>query len=589
MKRVGNITSNRTFNPKNVKPSIPIDVDEADGVMERFIRQKYEQRAFISGAQPARQRAGSTSSDDGQRPPLPPKPGKKFGFGLRSTSSTVARQGSEKFTPPLSPSYTGSNGSSSPARTNKQSRVLGSAVGNPDDDFDAKLATLRDMGFKDNRRNSTILKSLNGNVDRAVEALVRIGESSKPPSGTITPVSAGSAANGISVEKRRPAEGTMGNPFDALDQQPQQSQQQQRSFTMPVQQVSVAQQQGIQPTYNGYQQQGAFNQQQDPLSLQTSFQNLQVSQSDPYLVSPANSHSSNPFLPQQQTHHAYSANPMQAQQTQQSAQPSEPSNPFLRRVQSQTFAAANPWGQQSLPQRTQSPGNPWISQTQQQFVQTPQAQSPMGYPQTQEGFFAPAQQTSQPYQSPAYTGNNPFNTQAGASQSGTPSNYQQQPFPAPPNGLPQSPFGFNPQQNQLQPQQPQQQQYFPQPQQSPQPQQPQQQYFPQSQQTYPPPSQSPAPAPYRHDKSSILALYNQPHFAPQRPLGSLPEDPSQQAAPPQRSVTMPPAVSMATGTMNPFASAPPQQGYGANGGQQAVAGAAMNGGQQDAFSWLNQR
>ncbi|KAF2222334.1 hypothetical protein BDZ85DRAFT_263464 [Elsinoe ampelina] len=571
MKRVGNTTSNRTFNPKNVKPSIPVDVDEADGVMERFIRQKYEHRAFISGAQPARQRAGSHSSDDGHRPPLPPKPGKKFGFGLRSTSSVIPRRDNEKFTPPLSPSYTGSNGSASPAKANKQSRVLGSTVGNQDDDFDAKLATLRDMGFKDTRRNSTILKSLGGNVDRTVEALVRIGETSKPPSGTITPVSAGSAANGLTVEKRRTNEGSMGNPFDALDNQPQQTQQ--RSVTMPVQQAAGAQQFMPQQAYNPYQQPQAYPSQQDQLSLHTGFQNLQVSQPSQYTASPATNYASNPFLPQPQQSQqpqAVMSPSFQAPQYDQSQQP-EPSNPFLRRVQSQTFQP-NPWGQQMAPQRTQSPAaNPWMPQQQQQFVQTPQAQSPMGYSQAQDGFSAPAQQP-QAQQSPMYSGNNPFNSQPGLPQSTTPSNTQQQPFESPAAFAPQSPFGFAPQQPQ-QPQQP----YFQQPQ--------AQQYFPQQQNTYPPASQSPAPAPYRHDKSSILALYSQPHLAPSRPLGSLPEDTSQQPAP-QRSVTMPHGMSLAGGNMNPFAANGGQQGYAMNGQQQpqALAGA----GQPDAFGWLNQ-
>src|SRR5436309_402713 len=90
MRRSGNAVSNRLFNPQNNRPPVPLDIDEVDSAMERFLRQKYEQRAFQQGnARPnTRQNTGSTSSDD-QPPPLPPKTGKHFfGSGLRSASST---------------------------------------------------------------------------------------------------------------------------------------------------------------------------------------------------------------------------------------------------------------------------------------------------------------------------------------------------------------------------------------------------------------------------------------------------------------------------------------------------------------------
>jgi len=45
MKRVGNVASNRIYNPKNTRPPIPFDADEADSAMERFIRQKYQEKA----------------------------------------------------------------------------------------------------------------------------------------------------------------------------------------------------------------------------------------------------------------------------------------------------------------------------------------------------------------------------------------------------------------------------------------------------------------------------------------------------------------------------------------------------------------
>jgi hypothetical protein len=87
---------------------------------------------------------------------------------------------------------------------------------------------------------------------------------------------------------------------------------------------------------------------------------------------------------------------------------------------------------------------------------------------------------------------------------------------------------------------------------------PQQQMQQQQQQQYAQQPQQYQPNPPRSDKSSILALYNYPQLAPQRPLQSLPEDSvpggiqqlpqQQQMQAPQRSVTMP----LSSGNMNPF-------------------------------------
>lgn len=590
MKRVGNAASNRTFNPKSTKPSIPVDIDEADGVMERFIRQKYEQRAFISGAKPVQQRTGSVSSDDQPPPPLPPKPGRKFGFGLRSTSSTLARS-SDKHTPPLSPDFSGS-GSSTQAKTNKQSRILGSTIGNQEDDFHAKLATLRDMGFKDTRRNSTVLKSMNGNVDRTVEALVRTSESNHAPSGTLTPVSTSSATNGITVEKRRPAEDKLANPFDALDRET--SQQTQRSVTMPVHQT-VQQQQAFHP------QQHFFNSQPDMSGLNAGFQSIQLSQQQqvPHQQSQAYGQGSNPFQAQQATLQPISSyggatfpqsvSPQPPNTFQSQAQ--DTTNPFLRRVQSQTFSPSNPWPQQSTPLRTQSPAtNPFHSIP---GAQASQSQSPFGFVAPQNDFFGG---TPQPLQSPTYASSNPFMNQT-SQQSSTPTNMYQQHIFAPTSQVQTSPFQPVDHQQQFTPshiplsntQPPTNPQISSQQQQN----DLQQHYQPQQ---YPPPAQ-PA-SPFRHDKSSILALYGQAQFAPPRPLHSsfeVTDHQQQQNGVPQRSVTMP--VSSGAGNMNPFAAQ--QQAYsnggvadpGANGqfGQVQQGQGVTVGPPRDAFSGLLNR
>ena len=191
MKRKGNTISNRTYNPQNRKPQIPLDVDEVDTALEKFIRQKYDQQTFSSGIprDAVRHDTGSTRSSDDQPPPLPPKPGKRFGFGLRSVSSALPLGRSRRITPPDSPDIPSQyDAPPSPIRVNKQSRVFGTSVGSANgENLELKLATLRDMGFPDDKRNASILKGLGGNLERSIEALVRLGEGSTPISRSRTP------------------------------------------------------------------------------------------------------------------------------------------------------------------------------------------------------------------------------------------------------------------------------------------------------------------------------------------------------------------------------------------------------------------
>ncbi|KAI4217690.1 MAG: hypothetical protein LQ351_000286 [Letrouitia transgressa] len=187
MRRNGNTNTNRTYNPRNTKPAIPLDVDEVDAALERFIRQKYDQQVF-SGARAAvpaaRHDTGSTRSSDDQPPPLPPKPNKRFGFGFRSASAGNALQ-AESLPPPI--------------QVNKQSRIFGASVGGNGENIDAKLATLRDMGFTDEKRNTSVLKGLNGNMERAIESLVRLGEGSGPVSRPRSPPKPRPAVNQASL------------------------------------------------------------------------------------------------------------------------------------------------------------------------------------------------------------------------------------------------------------------------------------------------------------------------------------------------------------------------------------------------------
>src|SRR4051794_30299684 len=101
MRKVGNIVSNKNYNPQSKRPSMPVDADEADGAMERFIRQKYMNRAFGSTKS---HNAGSTESED-PPPPLPPKPPSRFGFRSASSISPLGSKAKAQANsqPPPSP------------------------------------------------------------------------------------------------------------------------------------------------------------------------------------------------------------------------------------------------------------------------------------------------------------------------------------------------------------------------------------------------------------------------------------------------------------------------------------------------------
>jgi hypothetical protein len=593
MKSMGNVVSNQAYNPKNVRAEIPIDVDEVDGVLERYIRQKYELRAFSGGntggasRPPAvKQYTGSTSTGSlgDEPPPLPPKPGKKFGFSLRSASSSFAggRRKPDVFTPPLSPTYNAHERAGEPPnlKSSKPSQIFGMRITSVNNNFDQKLTTLRDMGFTDTKLNAEVLKSTNGVLDKAVDILAQMAEEGMVQSSVetslgraLTPVSMSSSAfNGISVEKRRQPEKKTLDPWEALDEPPQ------RSATVPLPQTEFPPRSASAalPTgnWNPFLSQAPAQQ-----PLEQSFQNLQVSQQAPVqqqLAQPQLQYQNNPWqqpsnpwggqqMAQQPTIDStygqqYPQQQQQQQQQQQLLSPQQTGNPFLRTSRSQVFTPSNPWAQPIAPQSQSPPvqkasnpfGMSWSQQSQAPaqpsfMQQQPVVQSPAAIYGQQDDFFsapqqAPAQQPQQSYMpqantlqqnpqtfSPAATQNPFWQTQLAPQQTGMPQQQMQQPQ--------QQQQQIAPQQTGMPPQQMQQQQQF-----APQPQQ-QQQY---------------QPNPPRSDKSSILALYNYPQLAPQRPLQSLPEDsvPAgiQPAAPqqpqmqaPQRSATMP-----VSGNMNPF-------------------------------------
>jgi hypothetical protein len=396
------------------------------------------------------------------------------------------------------------------------------------------------MGFPDEKRNSTVLKGLNGNLDRTVEALIRLGEQNMGRSRGSTPTPPVKASsNGLSFDTA-PAANTSANPFDALDavaapaQQSHQPQPASLQTKQPAYDGSFAQTVSPSNSYNPflaqaqqmqYQQQGIpqqqqqqnYNYQQNPFgqqqSLDQSLQSLQLSNQQPqqplfpnrtggYGPTSPPVVQTNPFQqsftppPMPQIPEQYSSFFAPQPQYQSMSSPSSPGNPFLKSSRSQIFPPnstnSNPFGQQS-----------YQPQVQQQQLQ--QQQQPLSNPyamQQQAQAQTPSGQASNPWQAQQQNPqSNPFQQQQSSEQLG----YQQQ-------------------QNYQQPSF--QQQSFQQP------------GFQQYQQST---SNQQNANPF--DKNSILALYNYPQAAPQQ------SEQIQASVPPPATTSANPA----SGHMNPFA------------------------------------
>ncbi|KAK4122345.1 hypothetical protein N657DRAFT_647033 [Parathielavia appendiculata] len=266
MRKVGNVVSNKLYNPEGKKPPVPIDVDEADSAMERFIRQKYVNRTLSA----SKRKPGSSDSDE-TPPPLPPKTPSRF--GLRSASSIFPLGSKAKKASGLEPTSPQSS-PPQPSLRNKSSGVFGVSLERDradGEDTERKLAKLRDMGFMNDHRNSVVLKSVNGNLERAVEALVRLGEgpgkaatlaparaSTMPITRSLTP-----GAN-TDASRARPISPASTNPFDMLD-------------TPPPPQPLSSQSTGTLQTKNPYLSTNPFGApQQAPSALDLAFQNISL-------------------------------------------------------------------------------------------------------------------------------------------------------------------------------------------------------------------------------------------------------------------------------------------------------------------------
>ena len=583
MKRNGNANINRTFNPQNTKPPIPLDVDEVDAVLEKFIKQKYDQQLFSGGhsRRPAtRNDTGSTRSSEDQPPPLPPKPGKRFGFGLRSASSMLPLSRNGTLSPPHSP-QDGVNGfSAEPIRVNKQSRVFGASVGGGGGEMEAKLTQLKDMGFVDEKRNASVLKGMNGNLERAIETLVRLGEGSAPTSRSRTPNQARNIAvsqplpslpssvqktgvvNGISFaangSESATSTGSQGQQSYPSMAQPQASAN--RSFSPSNPYQSQVQ------SYNPF---GIPNEQAANGALETAFSGMQIAsqQQQPLFPNATGGYPSQPPpAPDTRFHTMTPPVPQVPQQftqsnpyVQQSGAPNQYYNPFYQTTQ-QTFSPpTNPYAAAPQTQDTQQSYSPFQQQRQssipQQSINGYSTESPAAsYPQVQDFNFHQNFHQQQNQSPPVHQHHfsNPYSPQQSTTE---PSQYFAQ-------AQPQQLQHFDP--YQAQPLQPQQT--------------------------------------GRIDKSSILALYNFPQLAPP-PLSNdsnaVPSpEPSTASLPPgikqgQRSVTMP--VQPSSGSRNPFQSATaPSNANAANAiepiGARHVSQESVNGRHSpDAFASLSAR
>ncbi|KAL7926208.1 hypothetical protein ACQKWADRAFT_282053 [Trichoderma austrokoningii] len=542
MRKVGNNASNKIYNPENREPSIPIDVDEADSAMERFIRQKYVSTAGGQGG-----RLKKPQLDDSTPPPLPPK-NSKFGFRSASSIFPLSSRAKKEAKAAAAQELANSGSNHSSNHANKQSKVFGAAVDYGQGDTAKKLARLRDMGFQDDDRNATILRGVNGNLERAVEALVRLGEGDGqspgpvPPaaerplrtSRSLTPVGSNPAGLtlGLSVQHtnanpERPTTATAAstNPFDIF----------------PPAQPQTAHSTGTLQTNNPFiSSTNPYGTPAQQASLVTqAFQNMSLS---PAAQSLFPHHTGGVISPPQ--HHQYSL-----YQPQQAAQPIPQQYQNLGFPSSLTYP--QPAAQPLAPQQTGY--NPFFTQTQTQpAFQQQQQQQLLQQP--------PQQSLSLNTSQAAAYGNNPFTRSP--TRISSPSLTQipeqslatmfQSPMPLQPHLTGTNPFLNNG--VQYQQQQQQQPQFFGQQQQQPQffGQQQQQQYY----------------QPQRQDKASILALYGQPQAA--RPTASepnmhaqppaIPEDrvmPAQPLPPmPMQSAAAPvqsPLVSQPTaGNNNPF-------------------------------------
>lgn len=544
MKQIGNTASNQIYNPKSKKPDMPLDADEVDSAMERFIRKKYQEKSLLDGRPAVPSRDGASPSTyskpqaESPPPPLPPKKGKFFGFGLRASSSSLPLSKHDKKKLPKEPRVD-STFHIPNDDYNSMSRMADARFDMSEAELQQKLATLRDMGFTETERNADLLRRLHGNVERTIERLVQLGPSKDAKSAPRKEQSSSAVLGqkpstafpdapaqqpsepsynpftqmpnqppiGLSMSKPQeaPSPSTQtyasNNPFGQVVQpqvqtqlQPQPQPQPQTGLEQSFQSMQLTQplfphSTGGYPTQPPVLQDPRFQYSMTPPALPTQYQQN-------YAASPSALIGNNPFFqPSPASAHSTGSNPFHNQPTQNAvaAGPASPSlNPFLGlqappsgsiQQQNSNTANFNPFG---IPPQQSPPQSSHQLQTQTRDIfgaipspQTMQPPQPLNPFQTQP--MQPATHAQQQYTNAQNTHSYP-NLQYGQTQSQLQPQPQASPF--------QQQFG---QQPQLQSQQP-----------------PFQQSYGQQPQSLAPQQTG------RYDKTSIMALFNQP-------LASIPE------------------------------------------------------------------
>ncbi|EXJ81396.1 hypothetical protein A1O3_07687 [Capronia epimyces CBS 606.96] len=540
MKRNGNIAVNKVYNPKNKKPDMPLDIDEVDSAMERFIRKKYQEKSLSDGKPEPPQRdeisPATYSRQEEQEsppPPLPPKKGRFFGFGLRASSSAYTLSKHDKKKLPKEPRVD----SAFPISTDdydSMSRMADARFDMTEAELQQKLNALRDMGFTDTGRNTSLLRRLGGNVERTIERLVQEGQrdtttssAGRRPNPTTNADSSRDSTAASAPATRAPASSEPSyNPFTHMTgeqtvglsiskpQQPANSPAQVYHSTNPFGPATHTQTEtGLEQSLQSMQlahplfphSTGGYPSQPPPLQdprLQysvtppvpsTHFQQGYVASpaaismnTNPFFQStsgPPQSTSNNPFLPQTAPASGPVSSSTHPLVSYQSVQAGPPAPPQQRQSSLPITLTSNPFGLPPGPASSQTIQERTAPQFQMQDPFGPVRQNPFETQQTHNPFLTqqmqPQQQQVAPSQSP----------QPPASGPGFPS------------------FQYGQAQTQPQPQQQnpqfQQQAMF-------------QQQFNQQPQTLSPQHTG------RYDKNTILALYNYPQFAP-KPLASIPE------------------------------------------------------------------
>lgn len=522
MRTHGNLVSNKMYNPKNKKPDIPLDADEVDSAMERYIRKKYQEKSLVDGKpEPPRRpenlsrpEISPTMSNSNQSPlgaelPAPGKKHKFFGFSLR-TSSKKDRAGvtdAFRITPV------------------EYSPTSGLTRGVPDDELQEKQAQLRDMGFSDSERNYVLLKRTGGDLERTIAALVKMG-SSEPPAREPRSAVPRLETN-ATLSSAPPTASISNNPFDQIRRE---EAQQSGGFGLSFDAPTPKQPLSAQPSGNPWQSSIAAPQN---TGLEQQFAGMQVS-------NPLFPHNTGGYGAQtgyQQDPRLQTLTPPVPQLPQQYSYPSSPntsSNPFHQGPVSSQSTGSNPFlQQQQQSQPVFAPqSNPFMNMQQSQQAQ---GGNPFGLPPTQQNISAPHYVAS-----PQTPSSNPFDFPQSQISPSMQQTQQVQGYPSMTQPIQSSPFNqaqshqpqipnFNYGQAQ---QQQQETQHFNQnhqsqvTQQAPSPQQYAYQTQPFQQQQQQPQQLVPQQT-GRYTKTDIMALFNQP--LQQHPyLASINEDPQAQ-------------------------------------------------------------